>query len=99
MDHGAFAGDTPIGLRHMEMMVDRFKQAGTEWSMAAIFHGSAGYMILSDDAYNAARMTTTGNPYKGMIAHLLSQGVLIEECAVTLKANHWTNSNLLLGVS
>jgi intracellular sulfur oxidation DsrE/DsrF family protein len=98
MDHTAFVGDTPIGLRHMEMMVDRFKQAGTEWSMAAIFHGTAGYMVLNDDAYNSARMTTTGNPYKTSIARLLNEGVLIEECAVTMKANKWTNSNLLPGV-
>jgi intracellular sulfur oxidation DsrE/DsrF family protein len=28
----------------------------------------------------------------------LSEGVLIEECAVTMKANHWTNNNLLPGV-
>ncbi len=98
MDHTAFVGDTPIGLRQMEMMVDRFKQGGTEWSMAAIFHGAAGYMLLNDDAYNSARMTTTGNPYKTSIARLLNEGVLVEECAVTMKANKWTNGNLLPGV-
>lgn len=98
MDHAVFAGDTPIGLMQMGMMVDRFKQAGTEWAIAGIFHGAAGYMLLNDDAYNLARMTRTGNPYKAAIAHLLSEGVLIEECAVTMKANHWTNDNLLPGV-
>ncbi len=98
MDHTAFVGDTPIGLKQMEMMVDRFKQGGTEWSMAAIFHGTAGYMLLNDDAYNSARMTTTGNPYKTSIARLLNEGVLVEECAVTMKANKWTNGNLLPGV-
>jgi intracellular sulfur oxidation DsrE/DsrF family protein len=98
MDHSAFVGDTPIGLRHMQMMVERFKQAGTEWRIAAIFHGTAGYMLLNDEAYNAARMTQSGNPYKGAIAGLIASGVEIEECAVTMKANHWINGNLLPGV-
>lgn len=98
MDHAAFVGDTPTGLAHMGMMVDRFKQAGTEWSIAAIFHGAAGYMLLNDEAYNEARRTMTGNPYKATIARLLSEGVPVEECAVTMKANDWTNSNLLPGV-
>jgi intracellular sulfur oxidation DsrE/DsrF family protein len=98
MDHAAFAGDTPIGLKQMSMMVDRFKQAGTEWSLAAIFHGAAGYMLLNDDAYNRARMTTTGNPYKTAIARLLADGVIVEECAVTMKAMSWTNGSLLPGV-
>jgi intracellular sulfur oxidation DsrE/DsrF family protein len=98
MDHAAFAGDTPIGLMQMGMMVDRFKQGGTEWKLAGIFHGPAGYMLLNDEAYNLARMTRTGNPYKAAIARLLNEGVLIEECAVSMKANHWTNSNLLPGV-
>jgi intracellular sulfur oxidation DsrE/DsrF family protein len=98
MDHAAFIGDTPIGLAHMAMMVERFKQAGTEGSIAAIFHGAAGYMLLGDTAYDEARKTRTGNPYKATIAHLLSEGVMIEECAVTMKANHWTNGDLLPGV-
>jgi intracellular sulfur oxidation DsrE/DsrF family protein len=98
MDHAAFVGDTPTGLANMGMMVERFKQAGTEWNIAAIFHGAAGYMLLNDEAYNEARKTKSGNPYKGSVAGLLGDGVLVEECAVTMKANHWTNGNLLPGV-
>ncbi len=98
MDHSAFLGDTPTGLKHMQLMVDRFKQAGTNWRMAAIFHGTAGYMLLNDDAYNAARMTTNGNPYKATIARLIADGVSVEECAVTMKGNKWTNADLLPGV-
>jgi intracellular sulfur oxidation DsrE/DsrF family protein len=98
MDHAAFVGDTPTGLANMGMMVDRFKQAGTEWNIAAIFHGAAGYMLLNDEAYNEARKTKSGNPYKSSVAGLLGDGVLVEECAVTMKANHWTNGNLLPGV-
>jgi intracellular sulfur oxidation DsrE/DsrF family protein len=98
MDHAAFAGDTPVGLGHMTMMVKRFKDVGTEWKIAGIFHGEAGYMLLNDETYNKARKTKSGNPYKGMIENLIKEGVDIEECAVTMKGNGWTNAELLPGV-
>lgn len=98
MDHAAFNGDTPVGLAHMVLMTDRFKQTGTQWNIAAIFHGDAGYMLLNDEAYNAVRKTKTGNPYKATIENLIQTGVQIEECAVTMKGNKWTNANLLQGV-
>jgi intracellular sulfur oxidation DsrE/DsrF family protein len=98
MDHAAFSGDTPVGLTHMVLMTNRFKQTQTQWNMAAIFHGDAGYMLLNDDAYNAVRKTKSGNRYKATIENLITVGVQIEECAVTMKGNHWTNSQLLPGV-
>src|SRR5450759_4001998 len=98
MDHAAFGGDTPVGLAHMTMMLDRFKQIGTEWKLVGVFHGDAGYMLLNDEAYNAVRKTKTGNPYKATIENLIQTGVQIEECAVTMKGNKWTNANLLQGV-
>lgn len=98
MDHAAFAGDTPVGLTHMTLMTERFKQVGTQWKMAAIFHGEVGYLLLNDESYNAVRKTKTGNPYKPMIQNLINQGVDVEACAVTMKGNKWTNANLLPGV-
>jgi len=98
MDHAAFGGDTPVGLAHMTMMLDRFKQIGTEWKLVAVFHGDAGYMLLNDETYNALRKTRTGNPYKGMVENLIKQGAQIEECAVTMRGNKWGNENLLPGV-
>jgi len=98
MDHAAFSGDTPIGLKYMTLMLERFKQTRTESSLVAVFHGDAGYMLLNDEAYNAARKTKTGNPYKGMVEDLIKQGVQIEECVVTMQANKWVNENLLPGV-
>ncbi len=98
MDHAAFGGDTPVGLAHMTMMLDRFKQIGTDWKLVAVFHGDAGYMLLNDESYNAVRKTKTGNPYKGMVENLIKQGAQIEECAVTMKGNKWSNDNLLPGV-
>ena len=82
----------------MTLMLERFKQTRTESSLVAVFHGDAGYMLLNDEAYNAARKTKTGNPYKGMVEDLIKQGVQIEECVVTMQANKWVNENLLPGV-
>ena len=98
LDHAAFSGDMPVGLKHMSLMLERFKQAGTELSLVAVFHGDAGYMLLNDETYNAVRKTGTGNPYKGMVENLIKQGAHVEECAITMKANKWGNENLLPGV-
>jgi len=98
MDHAAFGGDTPVGLAHMSMMLDRFKQIGTEWKLVAVFHGDAGYMLLNDETYNIVRKTKAGNPYKGMVENLVKQGAQIEACAVTMRGNKWSNENLLPGV-
>lgn len=98
MDHGAFIGDMPVGIKHMSLMIEHFKHTGTDLSLVAVFHGDAGYMLLNDATYNKVRKTNTGNPYKGMIANLIKQGDQIEECAVTMKGNGWGNENLLPGI-
>jgi intracellular sulfur oxidation DsrE/DsrF family protein len=95
MDHAAFSGDTPVGLAHMMTMSERLQQSGTEWKIIGVFHGEAGYMLLDDEKYNAARKTKTGNPYKAMIRTLVERGIAIEECAFTMKANGWRNEDLL----
>lgn len=98
MDHAAFSGDTPVGLAHMSMMLNRFNQNHIKSNMVAVFHGDAGYMLLDDETYNVVRKTRTGNPYRMMIQDLISHGVQIEECAVTMKNNQWHNGNLIPGV-
>lgn len=98
MDHIASQGDMPVGLRYMDLMTKRFKETKTEGHIVAVFHGVAGYMTLNDDAYNQNRKVTTGNPYKGLVANLIADGVQLEECAVTMKANNWGNKDLLPSV-
>ena len=98
MDHVAFSGDMPVGLKHMGLVVERFKQTGGQLSLVAVFHGDVGYMLLNDEAYNSNRKTKTGNPYKGLIDNLIKQGTQIEECAITMKSNAWGSENLLPGV-
>jgi intracellular sulfur oxidation DsrE/DsrF family protein len=98
MDHLAFAGDQPIGLKYMNLMVQRLDEAKVKGRVYAVFHGDAGYMTLNDEAYNAFRGVKTGNPYKDQIVDLLKRGVQIEECAVTMKTRKWENSDLIDGV-
>ena len=99
MDHSAaMAGDQPIGLTYMARMLVAFATNHTDWRMAAVFHNNVAYVLLDDAAYNKARNTTHGNPYKDQILALIKQGVEIDECAVTMKANGWGNADLVPGV-
>lgn len=98
MDHLAFGGDLPVGIRTMHLLADRLAAEGTGGSIIGVFSGEAAYMTLNDRAYNAARHVGTGNPYKGPLAELMRQGVQIEECAVSMKAHGWGNEDLLPGV-
>lgn len=98
MDHAAFSGDAPVGLKHMGLVIGKFSPLGKNFSLVGVFHGDAGYMLLNDEAYNSVRKIKTGNPYKEIVENLIKQGAQIEECAVSMKANNWGNENLLPGV-
>ncbi|MDA8383952.1 MAG: DsrE family protein [Betaproteobacteria bacterium] len=98
MDHPAFFGDMPVGMKYMHLLALRMKQTGTKGRIIGVFHGKAAFMTLNDRAYDAYRGVTTGNPYKGLIANLQHQGVQIEECAVSMKGHGWGNADLLPGV-
>ncbi len=98
MDHLAFAGDMPIGIKYMDLLAKRFAEWNTNGRIIGIFHGPAAYLTLNDKAYNAYRHVSTGNPYKELIAGLIRQGVQIEECGFSMKVNSWGNTDLLPGV-
>lgn len=98
MDHIALNGDLPIGMKYMELLNKKMKADKASGKIIGIFHGPAAYMTLNDEAYNANRKVTTGNPYKGLVEGLIASGVQIEECAVSMKGNNWTNKDLLPGV-
>jgi len=95
MDHLAFAGDVPVGISYMHLLTNRFREMNTKGQIVGVFHGDAAYMTLNDEAYNAYRKVITGNPYKGLLAELLKQGVQIEECVVSMKNHAWTTEDLL----
>ncbi len=98
MDHLAFDGDVPVGIKYMHLLANRYKETGTKGRIIGIFHGEAAYMTLNDKAYNAYRKISTGNPYKDLLAMLMKQGVQVEECAVSMKSHAWGNEDLLPGV-
>ncbi|MBF0555987.1 MAG: DsrE family protein [Nitrospirae bacterium] len=98
MDHLAFDGDKPVGMKYMLQLKDRIKESNATGKIIAIFHGAAAYMTLTDESYNKVRKVTTGNPYKKLIADMLAAGVEVEECANSMGANGWVNADLLPGV-
>ncbi|MBF0509874.1 MAG: DsrE family protein [Deltaproteobacteria bacterium] len=93
-----FSKDLPVALRFMDIMVNRFKEQGTEGQIIGSFYGDAAYLVLNDQAYNKHRNVTTGNPYKGLITALQAQGVQMEECAMSMKLQKIRNDDLLPGV-
>lgn len=95
MDHPAFAGDASIGLTYMKLMTQNFDRTKTRWTIKAVFHGAMGYMLLNDAAYNKARKSNKGNPFKEAIADLQKTGIELEECGQTARNNNWTNADLL----
>jgi uncharacterized protein len=99
MDHLVFEGPVPTGLNYMTHIAENFAEHRTQWQMTAIFHGPAGYMLLNDAAYNRAKKTTDGNPYKEKIEKLQKAGVRFEECGLTARVNGWGNADLLPDVA
>ncbi len=98
MDHLAFQGDLPVGVKYMGLLADRMKEQNVPAQIIGVFHGEAGYMLLNDVAYDRVRRVSTGNPFKSLVADLIAKGIQIEECAVTMRANGWGNKDLLPGV-
>jgi intracellular sulfur oxidation DsrE/DsrF family protein len=95
MDHVAMGGDMPFGMKYMDLLDKKMKADKATGKIIGVFHGPAAFMTLNDQSYNANRHVTTGNPYKGLINALVAEGVQIEECAVSMKGNGWTNKDLL----
>ena len=98
LDHQAFEGDEPRGLRLINDMIASFKRNQTKARIVAIFHGESGYMLLGDAAYDRFRNGRGGNPYRQQIAALMREGVEVEECGHTMAVRGWSNAELLADV-
>ncbi len=98
LDRPAFAGDEPVGLNFLRIMIERFAADDTEAEIVAIFHGAFGYALLDDAKYNEVRNWKGGNPYKAQILATIAAGVSVEECAQTMRDMGWTNADLIPGV-
>jgi intracellular sulfur oxidation DsrE/DsrF family protein len=94
----AFEGDLPAAIFHLQLIENDIADWNATAQVIAVFHTSAGHVTLNDASYNAERMVTTGNPYKELVADLMTRGVHIELCGATAKVHKWGNADLLPGV-
>ena len=94
----AFEGDLPASLFHLQLIENDIANWNARAQVIAIFHTNAGHVTLHDSAYNADRNVATGNPYKKLVADLMTRGAQIELCGATAKAHKWGNADLLPGV-
>lgn len=98
VDHVAKVGDWPIALAHIDILAKDFKALDAKGKIIAIFHTKAAYLALDDKTYNVFQHVKTGNPYKQYLMSLMNQGVQIELCGVSAKANHWVNADIIPGI-
>jgi intracellular sulfur oxidation DsrE/DsrF family protein len=82
----------------MKTIMQRYKADGVPVRIVAVFHGQAGYMMLNDTAYDKARKSEKGNPFKEQIKALQAEGLQFELCVNTARNNGWVNADLLPGV-
>ena len=94
----AFEGDLPASIFHLQLITNDIADWEAKAQVIAVFHTNAGHVTLHDQAYNADRMVSTGNPYKELVADLVKRGVQVELCGATAAVHHWGNEDLLPGV-
>ena len=96
--HAVLNGDMPFALGDIKFLTEDARAWNAKGAIVVIFHGDAAYLVLNDESYNINRHVTTGNPYKKLLVAFMDQGVQLELCGATAKANHWGNANLLPGI-
>ena len=94
----AFEGDLPASIFHLQLIAKDVANWNARARVIAVFHTSAGHVALHDQAYNADRMVSTGNPYKELVADLMKRGVQVELCGATAAVHRWGNEDLLPGI-
>lgn len=93
-----FEGDLPASLFHLQLITGDIAEWHAQSDVIAVFHTNAGHVTLNNEAYNASRNISTGNPYKHLLAGLIRRGTKIELCGATARVNGWGNADLLPGV-
>ncbi len=95
LDHAPPRDDTVAGIVQLQRVLAHVAEHGDDGRLAAVFHGAAAHLTLSDAAYDRSRGTTGGNPQRAALEALARGGVSIEVCANTMRAHGWTNADLL----
>jgi intracellular sulfur oxidation DsrE/DsrF family protein len=93
-----FEGDLPASIFHMQLLKSDVEEWKADAQIIAVFHTNAGHVTLNDDAYNAERNVSTGNPYSVLIADLQKRGVVVELCGATARVHKWANADVLPGI-
>jgi hypothetical protein len=91
----SFEGDLPAAIFHMGLVADDIADWRATSNVIAVFHTNAGHVTLHDEAYNADRNISTGNPYEKLITELMERGVGVELCGATAKAHGWGNADTI----
>jgi intracellular sulfur oxidation DsrE/DsrF family protein len=91
----AFEGDLPAAVFHLQLITNNIAEWNAKAQVVAVFHSLAGHVTLHDQAYNADRSVSTGNPYKELLADLVKRGVQVELCGATAAVHRWGNEDLL----
>ena len=91
----AFEGDLPASIFHLQLITNNIADWKAKAQVIAVFHTLAGHVTLHDQAYNADRNISTGNPYKELVEDLMKRGVQVELCGATAAVHHWGNEDLL----
>jgi len=86
------------GLYYLQKLVAAYDSLAideVDRSINAVFHGSAGYWMLTDKSYNKFKNTKTGNPNRDIIEELVKRSVSIELCAQTMKSKRWRDEDII----
>jgi hypothetical protein len=94
----AFEADLPASIIHLQRIMSDIADWGATSEVIAIFHTDAGHVTLHGTAYNAERHIGTGNPYKELIAGLMSRGMHVELRGATARIHHRGDEDLLPGI-
>jgi len=94
----SFEGDLPAAIFHMGLIVCDIANWKASSQVIAVFHTNAGHVTLHDEAYNADRNISTGNPYRKLVTDLMEKGLLVELCGATARVHGWSNADTIPGI-
>ena len=89
------------GLFYLRKLLDTYDLMGVDpvgVQVSGVFHGKAGYWLLTDAAYREETGREEANPNKALIAELMKRGVSLELCSQTMLAHGWEPQDVLPGV-
>ena len=94
----SFEGDLPGSIFHLQLITNDIANWKAKFQVIVVFHTNAGHPTLHDQAYNADRNISTGNPYRKLITDLMERGVQVELCGATARAHGWGNADVIPGI-